>query len=251
MSHATTNVKEIAMSRQKVRNVMSTDVATVREDTPFKDVVRALALRDVSAVPVVDRDRRVLGVVSEADLLIKQGTQEIEFSPSLLTWWRGRRNLRRSAATTAGQLMTKPAVTASDNTTVAGAARLMTQHNVKRLPVVDTDGKLVGIVSRKDILTVFLRKDEDIRHEIIKWVFENGIGIAVNPATVTVDVHDGEVTLTGQLDLKSQIPLVEDMTRHVDGVVDVTISMVYRHDDTRLQHPHSLPIDYTQPPRVR
>jgi CBS domain-containing protein len=126
----------------------------------------------------------------------------------------------------------------------------MTQHNVKRLPVVEADGKLVGIVSRKDVLTVFLRKDEDIRADIVEWVFERGLGIAVNPVTVTVDVHDGEVILTGQLDLKSQLPLVEDMTKHIDGVVDVTVSMTYRHDDTQGHLPDPMAIDITQPPRV-
>jgi CBS domain-containing protein len=239
------------MSRKKVKNVMSTDVATVRKGTPFKDVARLLAQRDVSALPVVDRDGHVLGVVSEADLLVKQGTQEIEFTHSLLTWWRGRHNLRRATATTAGQLMTSPAVTVDTNSSVAGAARLLTAHNIKRLPVVDDDGKLVGIVSRKDLLTVFLRTDEDIRADIVEHVFEHGIGIAVNPASVTVDVHDGEVTLTGQLDLRSQLSLVEDMTHHIDGVVDVTASMTYRHDDTRGHLPEAMTIDITQPPRVR
>jgi CBS domain-containing protein len=239
------------MSHQKVKNVMSTDVATVREGTPFKDVVRALARRDVSAVPVVDRDGHVLGVVSEADLLIKQGTQEIEFSRSLRTWWRGRRHLRRAVATTAGQLMTKPPITVDTESTVAGAARVLTEHNIKRVPVVDADGTLVGVVSRKDLLAVFLRKDEDIRRDIVKRVFQYGIGIAVNPATVTVDVRDGKATLTGQLDLKSQLSLVEDMTKHIDGVVDVTVSMTYRHDDTHGHLPDAMTVDITrESPRV-
>jgi CBS-domain-containing membrane protein len=210
-----------------------------------------LARRDVSALPVVDQDGHVLGVVSEADLLIKQGTQEIEWTRSLRTWWRGRRHLRRATATTAGQLMTSPAVTIDTNSSVAGAARLLTAHNVKRLPVVDEDGKLVGIVSRKDLLTVFLRTDEDIRDDVVEHVFEHGIGIAVNPASVTVDVHDGEVALSGQVDLRSQLSLVEDMTRHIDGVVDVTVSMTYRHDDTRGHLPEAMAIDITQPPHVR
>ena len=235
------------MSHQKVRNVMSTDIVTVRKDTPFKDVVRALSARDVSAAPVVDGERRVLGVVSEADLLIKQGTQEVEFTRSLASWWSGRRNLRRAVATTAGDLMTTPAVTVTENATVAGAARLMTQHDVKRLPVVDDDGRLVGIVSRKDVLTVFLRKDSDIRDDIVERVFEHGIGIAVNPTTVAVDVHDGTATITGQLALKSQIGLVEDMTRHIDGVVDVIVSAGYQRDDTHGHLPDPMTIDITRP----
>jgi CBS domain-containing protein len=239
------------MSHQKVRNVMSTDVATVREGTPFKEVARVLSGRDVSALPVVDLDGRVLGVVSEGDLLFKQGTQEIQYSHSLWDWWRDRLNHRRAAATTASQLMTAPAITVGAASTVASAARTMTEHGVKRLPVVDDDGKLVGIVSRKDVLTVFLRKDEDIRGDVVERVFEHGIGMAVNPATVTVDVHDGVATITGQLDLKSQVSLVEDMVRHIDGVVDVTVSMTYRYDDTHRRMPEAMTIDITQPPRVR
>lgn len=235
------------MSHQKVRNVMSTDVVTVREGTPFKDVVRALSRRDVSAVPVVDGDRHVVGVVSEADLLIKQGTQEVELSRSLANWWRGRRNMRRAAAVRAVDLMSTPVVTVTDDATVACAARLMTQHNVKRLPVVDADGRLTGIVSRKDVLTVFLRQDEDIRADIVERVFEHGLGIAVGPSTVTVDVHDGEVTLTGQLARKSQLGLVEDMTGHIDGVVDVAVSMDYRHDDTHGRLPDPMTVDITRP----
>jgi CBS domain-containing protein len=243
--------KEVSMSHQKVRNVMSTDVATVRADTPFKDVARILSQRDVSALPVVDPDGHVLGVVSEGDLLVKQGTQEIQYSRSLWDWWRDRVNHRRASATTARQLMTTPAITISARSTVAGAARTMTQHGVKRLPVVDDDGKLVGIVSRRDVLTVFLRKDEDIRHDIVERVFEHGIGVAVNPATVTVDVHEGEAVITGELELRSQLSLVEDMVGHIDGVVDVTVSMTYRYDDTHTRMPDAMTVDITQPPRVR
>ena len=128
------------MAHKKVKNVMSTDVATVQQDAPFKDVARVLSQRDVSAVPVVDGEGHVLGVVSEGDLLIKQGTQEIRFSRSLRDWWRDRVNHRRAAATTAGQLMTAPAITVEATATLACAASAMTERGVKRLPVVDKDG---------------------------------------------------------------------------------------------------------------
>lgn len=239
------------MSRQKVEKVMSTDVATVRADTPFKDVVRALVGRDVSAVPVVDREGHVLGVVSGADLLVKQGRQEIDYLPSLVSWWRDKRDHRRAAATTAGELMSKPAITVTPDSTVAAAARTLARHKVKRLPVVDANGRLVGIVGRMDLLNVFLRRDEDIRDEIVERVFEHGIGIAVNPATVTVDVTDGEVTLSGRLELRSHLALVESMTRHIDGVVDVTVSMSYQHDDTRQHIPDPMAVDITRPPQMR
>jgi len=238
------------MSHQKVRNVMSTDIATVLEGTPFKEVATMMARRKVSALPVVDKARHVLGVVSEADLLVKQGTQEIDWTRSLLGWWRRRRDLRRAEATTAGTLMSKPAVTVTEDTTVAAAARTLTAHRVKRLPVVDDEGRLVGIVSRKDVLTVFLRDDEDIREEIVRRVFEGGIGVMVSPGTVTVEVRDGKVTLTGEVDLKSQLSLVEQMTRHTDGVVDVTVSLTYRYDDTRIPRSDPTAIDITRAPRI-
>ena len=239
------------MSHQKVRNVMSTDVATGLEGTPFKEIAKLMARRNVSALPVVDKAGHVLGVVSEADLLVKQGTQEIDWTRSPLGWWRRRRGLRRAEATTAGTLMSKPAVTVTEDTTVAAAARTLTARRVKRLPVVDGDGRLVGIVSRKDVLTVFLRDDEDIRDEIVRRVFEGGIGVMVSPGAVTVEVRDGKVTLTGEVDLKSQLSLVEQMTRHTDGVVDVTVSLTYRYDDTRTPRPDPMAIDITQAPRFR
>lgn len=221
------------MSHQKVKNVMTTDVETVSADAPFKEIVRTLQRRDVSAVPVVDTDGRVLGVVSQADLLIKQGTQDTFHTRSPLAWLLDRRNERLVAATTAVQLMTAPAITIDASATVARAARTLTNRNIKRLPVVDADDRLVGIVSRKDLLTVFLRKDEDIRDDIVRQVFECGIGLAVNPATVHIHVRNGEVTLDGQVELRSQIPLVEQMTSHLDGVVDVRASLSYLHDDSK------------------
>ena len=239
------------MSHQKVRNVMSTDVATVRANTPFKEVARVLARRDVSAVPVVDETRHVLGVVSGADLLVKQGTQEIEWTRSFSARWRRFRHRRRARATRASTLMSAPAVTITENATVAEAARLLTGHRIKRLPVVDDDGRLAGIVSRKDLLTVFLRPDEDIRDEIVRRVLEGCFGLQVSAGDVSVDVHDGEVALTGQLDLRSQLSIVEQMTMHTDGVVAVSVSMTYRHDDTRPPRQDPMAFDVNQAPRVR
>jgi CBS domain-containing protein len=236
------------MSHRKISNVMSTDVATVRATTPFKDIVRILEQRDVSAVPVVDDDGHVLGVVSEADLLVKQGTQEPDWNHSLATWWRRRHNARRAEATVAAQLMTSPAVTVTPRSTVVYAARELTRHDIKRLPVVDETGKLVGIVSRKDLLSVFLRKDQDIREDVIRNVFEFGLGMPTG-AMAEVTVHDGDVTLEGQLEMRSQLSLVEEMTRHTDGVVDVTSNLTYRHDDTHETYvPPPMGVEITHEP---
>lgn len=237
------------MSHRKISEVMSTDVATVRMETPFKDVARMLARRDVSAAPVVDADGRVLGVVSQADLLVKQSTQEPDWRRSPAAWWRRRRNTRRAGATNAGELMSTPAITVRATATVVSGARKLTVHNIKRLPVLDDAGKLVGIVSRKDLLTVFLRPDAEIREDIVRNVFEFGLGMPVSPAVLTVTVHDGKVTLEGQIELKSQLDLVEQMARHIDGVVDVTMKMTYRRDDTKDTYvPPPLTVDITHEP---
>lgn len=236
------------MSHRKISNVMSTDVATVRPTTPFKDIVSILEQRDVSAVPVIDAAGHVAGVVSQADLLLEQGTQEPDQTHSLASWWRRHRNAPRARATIAAELMTTPAVTVNARATVVYAARELTRHDIKRLPVVDENGTLVGIVSRKDLLSVFLRKDEDIREDVVRNVFEFGLGTPPG-AMPNVSVHDGEVALEGQLEMKSQLSLAEEMTRHTDGVVDVTSKMTYRHDDTQATHvPPPMGVDITHEP---
>jgi CBS domain-containing protein len=236
------------MSHRKVSSVMSTDMATLRADTPFKDIVRVLEERDISAAPVVDAGGRVLGVVSEADLLVKQGAADPDSAPMPKRWWRHHQDTPtdpRADAITAAALMTSPAITVTADATVAHAAREITKHNVKRLPVVDSDGKLVGIVSRKDLLTVFLRGDEDIRDDIVRNVFQIGLGMRTAPGPVEVD--DGKVTLNGELELKSQLSLAEQLTRHTDGVVDVSVTMTYRRDDTA-EHTPSMGVDITHEP---
>ncbi|MGB3438725.1 MAG: CBS domain-containing protein [Actinophytocola sp.] len=237
------------MSHRKISSVMSTDVATVREGTPFKDIVRVLEQRDISAVPVVDATTHVLGVVSEADLLVRQGEGEPGQTPERKWWRRHHETPRdpRAEGTAAAALMTKPAITVTADATIAHAAREITKHNVKRLPVVDDDGRLVGIVSRKDLLTVFLRKDEDIRDDIIRDVFQIGLGMRTLPDTVRVGVHDGQVTLDGRLELKSQVSLAEQLARHTDGVVKVIATMTFHQDDTG-RHTPSMGVDITHEP---
>lgn len=154
------------MKHQKVKNVMTTDVATVRADALFKDIVRILDQRDVSAVPVLDADSRVIGVVSNADLLPKQGAQEQSDTHSPMAWFQRHWDRARSTATTAGELMTSPAHTIGPDATVVDAAKVLDHHAIKRLPVVDDTARLLGIVSRRDLLNVFLRNDSDIAAEI-------------------------------------------------------------------------------------
>jgi CBS domain-containing protein len=208
---------------RRVSDVMTTSVVTVDRITPYQDIDRLLAEHKISGVPVLKMGRHVVGVVSESDLLaaedksVRQARLEAE-SPRR---WRLRQPPRTGL--TAGTLMTAPAITIGPDTTIPGAARLMNTHRVRRLPVVDGDGKLVGIVSRRDLLSVFLRPDDDIAHDVRRVLDELPL---TNPADVTVTVRHGEVTLAGPVESASQryrdlIPIALRLVWDVDGVVDV------------------------------
>ncbi|MGW4820306.1 CBS domain-containing protein [Streptomyces sp. NPDC004227] len=217
------------MRHRTVEDLMTRGVVRVRRDTPFKQVARVLAGNEVTAVPVVDELDRPVGVVSEADLLrtvagrpdpagLLPGTRAED------AWHGG------SAAGTAEDLMTAPAVCARPEWTVVEAARLMDGHRVKRLPVVDEGGTLVGVVSRGDLLRVFLRRDEAVFEEITQDVLARTLGLT--PADVTVGVSDGRVSLKGTVRARSLIPVIERLCGGVDGVVSVSTDVIYRCDDT-------------------
>ncbi|MGW2254700.1 CBS domain-containing protein [Kitasatospora sp. NPDC001660] len=221
------------MRHRIVGELMTPAVVHVRPDTGFKEIARLLAEHDITAVPVLDHEDRPLGVVSEADLLLNEAAQE-DPAGLLLTPDLPPRERARSRATTAVGLMTAPVVCARPEWTVVEAARLMQSERVKRLPVVDEAGRLVGIVSRSDLLRVFLRHDGAIREEIRAEVLRRTLGI--DPDTLDVRVHDGRVTLGGTLDHPGQAPVVERLCRGVDGVVDVTSRLGYRTDPTVALH---------------
>ncbi|MEW1908101.1 CBS domain-containing protein [Kitasatospora sp. NPDC085895] len=226
------------MQHRSVHDVMTQEVVTARPDTPFKAVVGLFHRNDITAVPVLDDQDRPIGMVSEADLIRKEAVLP---DPEGRTpgRWLPPKDRARAEAETAGGLMTSPAVTARPTWSVPEAARQMDRHKVKRLPVVDEAGRLVGIVSRRDLLQVFLRNDAAIREEIVHDVFGQ---ILWTPAeTVRVAVHDGVVTVAGRLPRRSLIPIAEQLCRAVDGVVAVHQSLDWVEDDTdvRLEHPQA------------
>ncbi|MFE0700643.1 CBS domain-containing protein [Streptomyces sp. NPDC058872] len=219
------------MQHRTVFEVMTHDVVTASPTTPFKEIARLFADHDVSAVPVVDAERRVLGVVSEADLL--RSTAEL---PDLEGRWTGVRLLSRERglpdAETAAQLMTSPAVTAQANWNLVETARTMQRKGVKRLPVTDETGRLVGVISRSDLLRPFLRGDAAIRDEIEHDVLAGTLRLA--PDTIRVDVDDGVVTLTGRVEERADIPVIVRLCRSVDGVVTLHPSIEYAYDNLAL-----------------
>lgn len=219
------------MSRLTVRDVMTADVVSARVDTPFKKVARLLEEYDVSALPVLDDDDRLVGVVSEADLLPKEEYRGRPGRLGRLERLTRRRELAKAAGDTARELMTSPAVTIGPDATLAEAARLMVNERVKRLPVVTASGDLIGIVSRADLVEAFLRPDQAIAREIEKEIADRIL--LTEQGTVEVRVTDGVVTLTGHLDRYSSTEIAERLTRSVDGVIDVSNKLTYRTDESK------------------
>jgi CBS domain-containing protein len=194
---------------------MTASVVTVDRITPFKEIAGLLAQHKISAVPVLAMGRRVVGVVSEADLLHMQGPEARAYrlgSPRR-HWWARSSHL----GYTAGQLMSSPAITIHPDATIPAAARLMNDHHIRRLPVVDPAGTLIGIVSRRDLLSVFLRPDAEIADEA-RQVINPLLG---GPPGVTVGVRSGIVTLAGHPERSDLVPVAVGLIADIDGVVAV------------------------------
>jgi CBS domain-containing protein len=215
-----------------VEDVMTVDVVTVEVTTPYREIVDILTKHQISAAPVVDRDRRVVGVVSEADLLHKIEFVGAEHERRVFAGRHRREAQTKAHGTLARDLMSRPAVTVVPGTTLTTAAKLMDEVNVKRLPVIDTLGRLAGIVSRRDLLRIYLRPDSAIHRDVVDHVL--GRTLLVEPSQVTVEVDDGVVTLTGRTDRLSTAQLALRLTQAVPGVVDVIDRLGFDFDDRRL-----------------
>jgi CBS domain-containing protein len=227
------------MRHLEVEDVMTRRVTTVQVGAPFKDVARALAEHKISAVPVLDGDGKLVGIVSEADLLRKEQYHEDALPTRRRFGSRRERVLRAKAlGDFAGDVMTAPAITVGPEATVVEAAKLMIEQNVKRLPVVDAVGCLIGIVSRADLLWVFLRPDDEIAEEIRYEVFARAL---LQEPTYTVAVTNGIVTLSGKLDRRSSVEIADRLVRAVDGVVDVVNGLTYQLDDSQKRLIRSMP----------
>ncbi|MBH5129792.1 CBS domain-containing protein [Streptomyces sp. HB-N217] len=205
----------------RVEDVMTRRVIALAGGATFKDIVRTMETQRISALPVIDQGNHVIGVVSEADVLRKEEFRDTDHESGPRS--RIPEGLVKARAVTAEDLMSTPAVTVRADAPVARAARAMARRRVKRLPVVDHDGVLQGIVSRADLLRVFLRSDldiaEEVRREIVGGRFPEGL------ESVRVEVHEGVVTLNGRVPDTSFVPLAERLVRSVEGVVDVRCAL--------------------------
>ncbi|PYC82629.1 inosine-5'-monophosphate dehydrogenase [Streptomyces tateyamensis] len=207
------------MRHRTVRDVMTRQVVRVAPATCFHEILTLLTEFDITAVPVVDDADRPVGIVSEADLMRTQAAQEDPSSPLPPTPAQAG-GPDRTGADTAQALMTSPAVCSTPSASVVAAARSMARHHIKPLPVVDGDGRLAGMVSRSDLIQVFLRDDQVIRHDIVQGVLGQVEG--VSPAAIGVEVAQGRVVLSGTIEPRRLVPIVLRLCRSVDGVVSVT-----------------------------
>lgn len=219
-----------------VRDVMTEDVLTVLPDTPLKDVAQLLVSRGISGVPVVAVDGAVLGVVSEADLLVKeQGADAITHRPLARIRGEGEETtaqLGKLRAVTAGEAMTAPAITVTPGRSIHEAAAIMTARHVNRLPVVDGH-QLVGIVTRADLVRAYVRSDEELAGSIRQDVILKLLWL--DPSIFALAVEDGVVSISGRVERRSTAEILERTIRLVPGVVDVHASVTWWLDDRELE----------------
>jgi CBS domain-containing protein len=228
-----------------VREEMSSPVVTVRLTSPLKDVARLLVDNKVSGLPVVDVDGTVLGVVSEADFLVKQqGAAAVRHRPlaRLVGDSRASRvQIDKVQATTAADAMTGPAITIEPNRPITEAARVMTERKVNRLPVVDGD-RLVGIVTRADLVRAYARSDGELEDIIREDVIKRALWL--DPYSFAINVKNGVATISGHVDRKSTAAMVRHAASLVPGIVDVETSISWTMDDDRIQ---PAPVDLVTP----
>ncbi|MFF5842925.1 CBS domain-containing protein [Streptomyces massasporeus] len=224
------------MKHDKVGSLMTMDVVRAEYGTPAEDVARLLTDHRIGGLPVVDQDDQVIGVVSASDLTAHEPARADprrsrsrfgfpELSPA------ARRRTAQASARTAGELMSAPPVTAHAEDTIVEAARTMARRGVNRLPVLDEEDRLVGVVTRRDLLRVFLRPDAEIREEVIEEVLVRVLWLM--PRSIDIVAADGVVTLAGRLENRSEAEIAVAMTRQIDGVVAVVGELTWRLDDTR------------------
>ncbi len=220
----------MAQNPRTVSDVMTHTVVAVGRGAGLHEIIRTMEQWKVSALPVVAGESRVIGVVSEADLLVKEEFRGTD--PSRGDQARRPADMARLGGVTAEELMSTPAVTVHADATLPQAARIMARRLIKRLPVIDASGRLAGVVSRGDLLKVFLRADGDIARELLEEVVTPLFRAASPP--VAVEVSEGVVTLRGRVPDPSVIPVAIRLARSVEGVVDVAceLSATYAASDS-------------------
>jgi CBS domain-containing protein len=211
----------------RVSDVMTRKVITIGSSTPLKDAALTMARSRVSGLPVVD-EGRLVGMVTESDFVSRLAENDTRLMAILFN------RERDETVGSVGEVMSTEPVTCTPDDTVTVAARIMSKNNVKRLPVMDSAGNLVGIVSRADLMSVFARPDERIASDVRLGGVEELVGAG---DSVDVNVTDGVVRLNGKVGTTTEKRMLEEFARHVAGVVSVESALEVSYDDTRLPPP--------------
>jgi CBS domain-containing protein len=221
-----------------VQDVMTQPAISVPPDATIRQVARLLVERGVSGLPVVDADGRVVGVVSEGDLLVKGvGPDSVPHRPLERLFGESRETqeaLARVEARTAGEAMTAPAITIDASESLRGAAKLMTDHRIKRLPVVSGD-RLVGIITRADLVRAWLRSDDELAVAVREEALVRSLWL--DPADFSVSVNGGVVSIRGHVTRRSTALMVPRYVRAVPGVIDVEANVDWEVDDGEIEAP--------------
>jgi len=223
----------------RVVDLMASDVISVLRETSLRDAARLMVEKGISGLPVTDDEGTLVGVVSEGDFLRKEVDRGDLMGRGLLgVLFDNRHSL--AEAETVGEVMATTVFTVSPDATLVEAARTMTTHGVKRLPVVTREGKLVGVISRRDVVAAFTRPDELIEDEIREDILRRLLFLDPNLLEIAVDA--GVVTIAGELPTRTDTRLLEAMVQRTDGVIRAEINVTWRVDDTQVgNEPSNLP----------
>ncbi len=213
----------------RVLDLMTTEIVRVRPETTLRDAARIMVEARISGIPVTDDEGNLVGLVTESDFLRKEVDRgEIMDTGLLGILFTSRDSL--AEAETVGEVMATELFTISPDATLVEAARAMTSHGVKRLPVVDREGKLIGVIARSDIVAAFTRPDELIEDELKEDVLRRLLFL--DPALVQMEVEGGVVRMSGELPTRSDARLLEAMVQRTDGVIRAELDLTWKVDDT-------------------
>jgi CBS domain-containing protein len=216
---------------------MTTDPLTVSPDTLLKEAARTMVRNRVSGLPVV-RDGEVVGIVTEGDFLRQEANRDQPYRFSLLDALFGEGPSDPPSVETVSEVMTDHVITIGPEASIGDAARVMATKNVKRLPVIDDDGELIGVISRADVVNAFTKPDEIIEDEIREDIVRRLLFL--DPDEVGVTVQDGVVLLEGEMENRTEAHLLEELTRRVEGVVRVESNLTFQVDDRKAEKQYPL-----------
>lgn len=214
-----------------VSQVMTTDVQCVSRESPFKEIARRMVSGRIGALPVLDVDGRLLGMVSESDLMLKETAGDRAFKRPFLGHV-ARRRRRKAVGRVAAELMTGPPITVGPDARLDQAARKMLRHGVKHLAVTDETGRLIGILSGSDLLKAYVRSDEQIEREVLATIEE-----VLAAGLVVVTVRGGVATLTGRVPWHRDADLCASVAGRTDGVVGIDNRLSFEADERALAYP--------------